>query len=178
MLSPSGTSRWSGTPRRARTCTVLFPFWASDGLIRSCVALSRTIVIGAFSDGVTRMWPAPLRSRAKPGCKGQSRERSFSTAQLGLPQPVLAPSPTGYFPSYFTRGYSFMPVWHPPARVTDWSQARNPMTTEPVRLERRVGQSFDLHVPVSVKLAGTQHEAAVSPKTSARAARFSIPISL
>jgi hypothetical protein len=33
------------------------------------------------------------------------------------------------------------------------------MTTEPVRLERRVGQRFDFHVPVSVKLAGSQHEA-------------------
>jgi hypothetical protein len=33
------------------------------------------------------------------------------------------------------------------------------LTTEPVRLERRVGQRFDLHVPVSVKLSGTQHEA-------------------
>jgi hypothetical protein len=32
------------------------------------------------------------------------------------------------------------------------------MTTEPLRLERRVGQRFDLHIPVSVKLAGTQHE--------------------
>lgn len=34
------------------------------------------------------------------------------------------------------------------------------MTTEPIRVERRVGQRFDLHIPVSVKLAGTQHEAA------------------
>jgi PilZ domain len=33
------------------------------------------------------------------------------------------------------------------------------MTTEPVRLERRVGQRFELHIPVSMKLAGTQHEA-------------------
>jgi len=33
------------------------------------------------------------------------------------------------------------------------------MTTEPIRLERRVGQRFDFHVPVSVKLAGSQHEA-------------------
>jgi hypothetical protein len=33
------------------------------------------------------------------------------------------------------------------------------MTTEPIRVERRVGQRFDLHIPVSVKLAGTQHEA-------------------
>ena len=33
------------------------------------------------------------------------------------------------------------------------------MTTEPLRVERRVGQRFDLHIPVSVKLAGTQHEA-------------------
>ena len=33
------------------------------------------------------------------------------------------------------------------------------MTTEPVRFERRVGQRFDFHVPVSVKLTGTQHEA-------------------
>ena len=32
------------------------------------------------------------------------------------------------------------------------------MTTEPLRVERRVGQRFDLHVPVSVRLAGTQHE--------------------
>ena len=32
------------------------------------------------------------------------------------------------------------------------------MATEPLRVERRVGQRFDLHVPVSVKLAGTQHE--------------------
>lgn len=32
------------------------------------------------------------------------------------------------------------------------------MTTEPLRLERRIGQRFDLHIPVSVKLAGTQHE--------------------
>lgn len=34
------------------------------------------------------------------------------------------------------------------------------MTTEPIRVERRVGQRFDLHIPVSVKLAGTQSEAA------------------
>ena len=33
------------------------------------------------------------------------------------------------------------------------------MTTEPVRVERRVGQRFELHIPVSMKLAGTQHEA-------------------
>ena len=33
------------------------------------------------------------------------------------------------------------------------------MTTEPLRVERRVGQRFDLHVPVSVKLADSQHEA-------------------
>jgi hypothetical protein len=33
------------------------------------------------------------------------------------------------------------------------------MTTEPIRVERRVGQRFDLHIPVSVKLSGTQHEA-------------------
>ncbi len=33
------------------------------------------------------------------------------------------------------------------------------MTTEPVRVERRAGQRFDLHVPVSVKLSGAQHEA-------------------
>jgi len=32
------------------------------------------------------------------------------------------------------------------------------MATEPLRVERRVGQRFDLHVPVSVRLAGTQHE--------------------
>ncbi len=33
------------------------------------------------------------------------------------------------------------------------------MNTEPVRVERRVGQRFELHIPVSMKLAGTQHEA-------------------
>jgi hypothetical protein len=33
------------------------------------------------------------------------------------------------------------------------------MTTEPVRVERRAGQRFDLHIPVSVKRSGTQHEA-------------------
>jgi hypothetical protein len=33
------------------------------------------------------------------------------------------------------------------------------MATEPLRVERRVGQRFDLHIPVSVKLAGSQHEA-------------------
>ena len=33
------------------------------------------------------------------------------------------------------------------------------MTTEPLRVERRVGQRFDLHIPVSVKLADSQHEA-------------------
>jgi len=33
------------------------------------------------------------------------------------------------------------------------------MTTEPVRVERRVGQRFELHIPVSLKLAGTQHDA-------------------
>ena len=32
------------------------------------------------------------------------------------------------------------------------------MTTEPLHVERRVGQRFDLHIPVSVKLAGTPHE--------------------
>jgi hypothetical protein len=32
------------------------------------------------------------------------------------------------------------------------------MTTEPVRVERRVGQRFDVHIPVSVKLAGRNHE--------------------
>ena len=29
---------------------------------------------------------------------------------------------------------------------------------EPIRLERRIGQRFNFHVPVSVKLAGTQRE--------------------
>ena len=33
------------------------------------------------------------------------------------------------------------------------------MTTEPIRFERRIGQRFDFHVPVSVKLCGAQHEA-------------------
>lgn len=33
------------------------------------------------------------------------------------------------------------------------------MTTSPVRLERRAGQRFDLHLPVSVKLVGSTHEA-------------------
>jgi hypothetical protein len=33
------------------------------------------------------------------------------------------------------------------------------MTTSPVRLERRAGQRFDLHLPVSVKLTGSAHEA-------------------
>jgi PilZ domain len=33
------------------------------------------------------------------------------------------------------------------------------MTTTPVRLERRAGQRFDFHLPVSVKLAGSKHEA-------------------
>jgi hypothetical protein len=33
------------------------------------------------------------------------------------------------------------------------------MTTEPVRVERRVGQRFELHIPISMKLAGTEHEA-------------------
>jgi hypothetical protein len=33
------------------------------------------------------------------------------------------------------------------------------MTTEPVRVERRVGQRFPLHVPVCVRLAGSNHEA-------------------
>ena len=33
------------------------------------------------------------------------------------------------------------------------------MTTTAVRFERRVGQRFDLHLPVSVKLAGSAHEA-------------------
>ena len=32
------------------------------------------------------------------------------------------------------------------------------MATEPLRVERRVGQRFDLHIPVTVKLAGTPHE--------------------
>ena len=33
------------------------------------------------------------------------------------------------------------------------------MTTSPVRLERRAGQRFDLHLPVSIKLSGSAHEA-------------------
>ena len=33
------------------------------------------------------------------------------------------------------------------------------MTTSPVRLERRAGQRFDFHLPVSVKLSGSKHEA-------------------
>jgi hypothetical protein len=33
------------------------------------------------------------------------------------------------------------------------------MTTSPVRLERRAGQRFDLHVPVSLRLSGSKHEA-------------------
>jgi hypothetical protein len=32
------------------------------------------------------------------------------------------------------------------------------MTTSPVRLERRAGQRFDFHLPVSVKLTGSMHE--------------------
>jgi hypothetical protein len=33
------------------------------------------------------------------------------------------------------------------------------MTTSPVRLERRAGQRFDFHLPVSVRLSGSKHEA-------------------
>lgn len=33
------------------------------------------------------------------------------------------------------------------------------MTTSPVRLERHAGQRFDLHLPVSVTLSGSKHEA-------------------
>jgi len=33
------------------------------------------------------------------------------------------------------------------------------MTMEPVRVERRIGQRFDFHIPVSVKRTGTQPEA-------------------
>lgn len=33
------------------------------------------------------------------------------------------------------------------------------MTTSPIRLERRAGQRFDLHLPVSVNLSGSAHEA-------------------
>jgi hypothetical protein len=33
------------------------------------------------------------------------------------------------------------------------------MTTPPVRLERRAGQRFDFHLPVSVRLSGSKHEA-------------------
>jgi hypothetical protein len=33
------------------------------------------------------------------------------------------------------------------------------MTTSPANLERRAGQRFDFHVPVSVKLTGSKHEA-------------------
>jgi hypothetical protein len=33
------------------------------------------------------------------------------------------------------------------------------MTTSPVRLERRAGQRFDFHLPVSVRLTGSKHEA-------------------
>lgn len=32
------------------------------------------------------------------------------------------------------------------------------MTTSPDRLERRCGQRFDVHVPVSVRLSGSEHE--------------------
>ena len=32
------------------------------------------------------------------------------------------------------------------------------MTTSPVRFERRAGQRFDFHLPVSVKLSGSNHE--------------------
>jgi hypothetical protein len=32
------------------------------------------------------------------------------------------------------------------------------MNTTPVRVERRAGQRFELHVPVSIKLAGSQHD--------------------
>ena len=33
------------------------------------------------------------------------------------------------------------------------------MPTPPVRLERRAGQRFDFHLPVSVRLTGSMHEA-------------------
>ena len=33
------------------------------------------------------------------------------------------------------------------------------MTTSPVRLERRAGQRFDFHLPVSVQLSGSAHAA-------------------
>jgi hypothetical protein len=33
------------------------------------------------------------------------------------------------------------------------------MTTSPVRFERRAGQRFDFHLPVSVKLANSTHDA-------------------
>lgn len=34
------------------------------------------------------------------------------------------------------------------------------MTTNPDRVERRCGQRFDVHVPVTVRLKGSQHESA------------------
>jgi hypothetical protein len=47
------------------------------------------------------------------------------------------------------------------------------MMTTPVRVERRAGQRFDLHVPVSVKLAGSSHDACgFTQDLSARGAFF------
>jgi PilZ domain len=37
-------------------------------------------------------------------------------------------------------------------------QAEEAMTTTPDRLERRCGQRFDVHIPVSVRLSDSQHE--------------------
>lgn len=47
------------------------------------------------------------------------------------------------------------------------------MTMEPIRCERRVGQRFDFHVPVSVRLGGSQTEACgFTQDLSARGAFF------
>lgn len=47
------------------------------------------------------------------------------------------------------------------------------MTPDPIRVERRAGQRFDLHVPVSVKLAGSSHDTpGFTQDLSARGAFF------
>ena len=47
------------------------------------------------------------------------------------------------------------------------------MTTEPVHVERRVGQRFNLHLPLSIRVSGSQHEGcAFTQDLSARGSFF------
>ena len=80
-------------------------------------------------------------------------------------------SQKGYFQVAATCGKVLVLFWSP-RTGTHLPRPKEAMTT-PDCLERRCGQRFDLHLPVSIKLAGSQHESTgFTQDLSARGAFF------